>query len=208
MPLSASDSASLPNEKTSALLKRVLHELTDEPIRIGSLLYKLRKRSFGGVFLLLATLSLLPGVSIIAGFMMIVPALQMIMGYRAPLLPRFLRERRISIAQIRKLGNKAIPWVEKIEHYIKPRWLPLTSPAILILIGTTIMMLGIVITIPLPLSNFAPAITVTCLAFGLLERDGLLIFIGLIFSVIALIIGVLITYVAVESVSHFLLNST
>lgn len=207
MPPPASDATSQPNEKTSALLKRVLDELTDDSIRVGSLLYKLRKRSFGGVFLLLATLSLLPGISIIAGFMMIIPALQMIIGYRAPLLPRFLRERRISVAQIQKLGNKAIPWVEKIERYIKPRCLGLTSPVMLILVGITIMMLAVVITIPLPLSNLAPAITVICLAFGLLERDGLLIFIGLIFGTIALIIGILITYVAVESVSHFLLNT-
>ena len=139
--------------------------------------------------------------------MIIIPALQMIIGYRAPLLPRFLRERRISVAKIRKLGNKAVPWIEKIEHYIKPRWLGLTSPAMLFLVGITIMMLAIVITIPLPLSNLAPAITVICLAFGLLERDGLLIFIGLIFGTIALTVGILITYVAVESISHFLLNS-
>jgi len=195
------------NEKTSVLLKRVLDELTEESIRVGSLLYKLRKRSFGGVFLVLATLSLLPGVSIIAGLMMIMPALQMIMGYRAPLLPRFLRECRISVNQIQTLGYKAVPWVEKIEHYIKPRWLALTSPVALILVAMTIMMLAVVITIPLPLSNFAPAITVICLAFGLLERDGLLIFVGLIFGVIALTIGILITYVAIESISHFLLNS-
>ena len=207
MLASSSETSSRPNERTSALLKKVLDELTDETIRVGSLLYKLRKRSFGGVFLLLATLSLLPGISIIAGFMIIIPALQMIIGYRAPLLPRFLRERRISVAKIRKLGNKAVPWIEKIEHYIKPRWLGLTSPAMLFLVGITIMMLAIVITIPLPLSNLAPAITVICLAFGLLERDGLLIFIGLIFGTIALTVGILITYVAVESISHFLLNS-
>ena len=207
MLASSSETSSRLNERTSALLKKVLDELTDETIRVGSLLYKLRKRSFGGVFLLLATLSLLPGISIIAGFMIIIPALQMIIGYRAPLLPRFLRERRISVAKIRKLGNKAVPWIEKIEHYIKPRWLGLTSPAMLFLVGITIMMLAIVITIPLPLSNLAPAITVICLAFGLLERDGLLIFIGLIFGTIALTVGILITYVAVESISHFLLNS-
>ena len=107
MLASSSETSSRLNERTSALLKKVLDELTDETIRVGSLLYKLRKRSFGGVFLLLATLSLLPGISIIAGFMIIIPALQMIIGYRAPLLPRFLRERRISVAKIRKLGNKA-----------------------------------------------------------------------------------------------------
>lgn len=196
------------DEKTSALLKRVLSELKGESTRVGALLYKLRRRSFGGVFLLLATLSLVPGISLIAGFMMIVPASQLIMGYRAPLLPKFLRERQISVTQLRKIGNRIIPWVEKAEQYIKPRWSALTSPSMLVVIGVFVVVLAIVITIPLPLCNLAPAISVTILAFGLLERDGLMILIGLMAGIIALAIGALITCVAIESISHFLLNTT
>ena len=43
-----------------------------------------------------------------------------------------------------------------------------------------------------------------CLAFGLLERDGLMISIGLIAAAISITIGVLITYVAIEAVILFL----
>jgi hypothetical protein len=194
-------------EQTSELLSRVLNELTGESIRVGSLLYKLRRRSFGGVFLLLATLSLIPGISLIAGLMMIVPAFQLIIGFRSPLLPKILRERRIKVAQIQKIGNKAVPWVQRAERYIKPRWSVLTSPTMLIITGGAIIVLALVITIPLPLCNLTPAIAVALLSFGLLERDGILIFIGLIMGVIAVTIGALITYVAIESVSHFLLNT-
>lgn len=194
-------------EQTSELLSRVLSELKGDSIRVGSLLYKLRRRSFGGVFLLLATLSLIPGISLIAGFMMMVPAFQLIIGFRSPLLPKLLRERRINVTQIQKIGNKVVPWVQRAEHYIKPRWPVFTSPSLLAITGISIIVLGLVITIPLPLCNFAPAIAVALLSFGLLERDGLLIFIGLIAGVIALAIGALITYVAVESVSRFLLNT-
>jgi hypothetical protein len=192
------------DERTSILLKRVLRELHGDKVSIGHVMHELRRRSFGGALIMLAALSLLPGISFLAGIVMILPALQMVVGYRAPLLPRFIRNRQVEVARLRVLGNKAVVWIEKIERFVKPRWSVLTIPSVITVVGLIVIGLALVITIPLPFSNFPPAIAVLCLAFGILERDGLLIFIGLVVSSIALTIGFLIGYVAIESISRIL----
>ena len=192
------------NEKTSVLIKRVLSELQDDKVTIGYVMHELRRRSFGGALILLAALSLLPGISFFAGLVMILPALQMVAGYRAPLLPRFIRDRQVEVVRLRSLGNKAAVWIEQVERFVKPRWPVLTLPPVITLVGLVVIGLALVITIPLPFSNLPPAIAVLCLAFGMLERDGLLIFIGLIVASIALTIGFLLAYVAIESVSRFI----
>lgn len=194
----------LSDEKTSALLKRVLAELQGDSVSVGTIMHELRRRSFGGALILLAALSLLPGISFISGVVMILPALQMAAGLRAPLLPRFVRNRQVGVDRLRSLGNKAIPWIEQVERFVKPRWLILTLPPVTTVVGLLIIGLALVITIPLPFSNLPPAIAVLCLAFGMLERDGILIFIGLVAATIALTIGFLIIYVAIESATRLL----
>ena len=152
----------------------------------------------------LAALGLLPGLSLFAGLAMIMPALQMIVGFRTPFLPRFIRQREIESDRVRALGNKAIPWIEQIERVVKPRWLVLTQPPMPAIIGIFVIALALVLIVPLPFSNLPPAVALICFSFGLLERDGLMILIGLATAAVALTIGVSITYVAVEAVTLFL----
>lgn len=190
-------------ERTSALLRRILTGLPEEKVSIGFIVAYLRRRSFGGVFILLATLSLLPGISFFAGLVMIIPALQLVAGLRTPLLPKFISEREVSAVLLKEYGGNAIPWIEKIERLIKPRWLFLTLPPMTNITGLLVVALALVIMVPLPFSNLPPAVSILLLAFGLLEHDGLIIFFGIIASAIALTIGVLISYVAVEGMLLF-----
>ena len=106
-------------ERTSVLLTRLLSELPEEGyIPIGLIVVRMRRRSFGGIFIILAALGLLPGVSLFAGLAMFVPAGQMAIGFRAPLFPRFIRRRQISVASVRTVGHRVIPWIERAERYV------------------------------------------------------------------------------------------
>ena len=53
----------------------------------------LRKRSFGIIMLLLALVAIAPGVSIVAGLLLMIPAFQMIAGQTAPVFPRVIAAR-------------------------------------------------------------------------------------------------------------------
>ena len=196
------------DEKTSALLRRILTELPAEKVRIGHIVRQLRRRSFGGILILLAALGLLPAISFLAGLAIIVPGVQMMAGFRAPLLPRVVRQREIGTDHVRALGNRVIPWIEKLERVVRPRWLFLTLPPMPSLIGFLVVGLALVVMLPLPFSNLPPAVALLCLSLGLLERDGLMILIGLSVGVIALIVGVLVTYVVVEGFFPFVAERT
>ena len=191
------------NESTSALMMRILAELPADKVRIGYIVLHLRRRSFGGILIFLAALGLLPGISFFAGLAMIVPGFQMIAGFRAPLLPRSVRQQEIRSAHVRALGNKAIPWIHKLERVVRPRWLFLTLPPMPSVIGFLVVGLALVVMVPLPFSNLPPAIALLCLAFGLLERDGLMIAIGLVAAAIALTVGAVVAYIALEGVTLF-----
>ena len=191
------------NDRTSLLLSRVLDELQPEEVSVGYIVLKLRRRSFGGLFILLAALALLPGISIFVGLAMLVPACQMMLGFRAPLLPYFIRRRRIGVEAVRAVGQRALPWVERMETLVRPRWFVLTQHPIPTLAGITMIGLALVIMLPLPFSNFPPALSLAFLSLGFLERDGLMIMVGFVLAGIALAIGFFMAFFAWEATLLF-----
>ena len=134
---------------------------------------------------------------------MLVPAVQMAIGFRAPLLPRFVRRRRIGVSAIRAMGNKAIHWIEWAEQFVKPRWLPLTKPPMPMIIGVIAVGLSLFVMAPLPLSNLLPALALASLALGLVARDGLMIGIGLLLAFAALAVGFIVALLAYEALMLF-----
>ncbi len=165
---------------------------------------QLRRRSFGGLFILLAGVGLLPGLSFFAGLAMLVPAIQMAIGFRAPVLPGFIRRRRLDVSTVTTFGNKVIPWIERLERFVRPQWLVLTRLPMPSLIGIAVIGLAFVITLPLPFSNLPPAVAMFCLSLGLLERDGLMIALGLLAALAALAVGVVVAALAVVALTPVL----
>lgn len=187
------------DEKTSCLLQGVLTNLVDEKVPVGYLLEQLHRRSFGGMLIILSLIGLVPGISFFAGLVMLLPGIQMLLGYRAPRLPLFLHRRSINRVQLQTFGKRIIPWLQRVERFVRPRWTLFTLAPVPNLIGLIVTALALVIMLPLPFSNLPPAIALTCLSLGLLERDGLMIGIGFMLAVIALGIGVVIVSVAIQS---------
>ena len=53
------------------------------------------------------------------------------------------------------------------------------------LVGAVCLLLALVLVLPIPLGNTLPALSISLLALGVLERDGLWIVAGLVASTIA-----------------------
>ena len=73
---------------TSILLQRLHDEMPADRFTLGWLMHSLHKRSFGIIMLLLALVAIAPGLSILAGLLLMIPAFQMIMGNPVPVFPR------------------------------------------------------------------------------------------------------------------------
>ena len=64
----------------------------------------------------------------------------------------------------------------------------LSTPLMEYLIGMVCLVLAIVLVLPVPLGNMLPALAISLLALGVLERDGLWILAGLAAAVASAIV--------------------
>ena len=186
-------------EKTSSLLRRILSGLTEVQVPVGILLYRLRRRSFGGVLFFLALLSLIPGIAILSGVIIIVLGVQLSLGFKTPKFIDSVNELNLNVAKLSAVLNKTIPHIQTLEKYVKPRWAFLTTAPITILIGLLVSLLAVLVLIPLPFTGLLPVFSLLLFSFGLLERDGLVILAGIVMSVLSATLGLFIIKVALNS---------
>ena len=76
----------------------------------------------------------------------------------------------------------------------------------LALCGIVVTGLAIVLLVPLPFSNFPPSVTLICLSLGLMQRDGALILVGLLLTIVALAIGLFVLSLTIDSVIPYLMQ--
>ena len=192
------------HEKTSILLRRATLDLQGEKIQVGFLLYRLRRRSFGGLLFFLAILSLIPGISIFAGLVMIILAAQLSLGFRSPKLPRVMSEYSLKIDHLKTILSRTAPKIERLEKYIKPRLLIFTLPPFTSVLGILVFCLAALVILPLPFTNLFPALAIFIISMGLLERDGLIILVGTTFSILAFALGGTIVYLTLQGLEAIL----
>jgi len=163
---------------TSTVLDGLLGPEAPERVTLGWLLGRLGDRSFGVVLLLLALLGLLPGVSAVAGVLLMVPAVQMILARPGPAFPRRVAARRFEAERLARVVRRGVPVLRLLERFIRPRWatpVEATKRAV----GVVVLLLAASLLAPVPLSNVPPALATGLIAFAYLEEDGLLLGIAL-----------------------------
>lgn len=160
---------------TSMALEAMLDAIPNErQVTLNWLLERLGDRSFGVVLLLLAILGLLPGVSALAGLLLMVPAMQMILARGRPIFPRRVGDRHFEGRSLAKMVRRAVPVIRWLERFIRPRWYT-PFEATKRVVGGIVLLLGACLLAPVPLSNVLPALVITLIAFAYLEEDGLLL---------------------------------
>jgi len=180
-------------------LSRILWELSQdaqrERIAISDLLLALGDRATGALIFIFAFPNVLPtppGTSSILGAPLIFLAAQLMLG-RAPWLPAFVANRSMTRADFSTLVKRIVPWLQRAESLLRPRWSSLALPPMEQLIGGLALLLAVLLVLPIPLGNVLPALAISLLALGVLERDGVWVLAGLVVAAAAgsLIYGVL-----------------
>jgi hypothetical protein len=171
------------------VLQRLHDEAPTDHFTLGWLMGGLHKRSFGMIMLLLALVAIAPGVSIVAGLLLMIPAFQMIVGQPAPVFPRRIAVRPLPTRRLAALVQRAVPVLRYLEKVIHPRW-PTPLETTKRLVGAVVVMLNITLLTPLPLSNVVPAFVIALISLAYLEEDGLLLSIGLLAAVLVLTVAV------------------
>ncbi|MGY2574605.1 exopolysaccharide biosynthesis protein [Vibrio sp. C8] len=173
-------------EKTSLFLINTLKSHPEQYLTIGELLELLRRRSYGALLIMLSLAGLIPGISFFAAVADFLLGLQIALGFHAPRLPNIIQKQRIHREKTLKFTQEVMPWLERIEEYVKPRWEPLSSANGRRVIGAMICVLAAIAILPLPFINFLPNFAIICLALGIIERDGLCLLIGSAIALMAM----------------------
>ncbi|NEQ97500.1 MAG: exopolysaccharide biosynthesis protein [Cyanothece sp. SIO2G6] len=142
------------------------------------------ERTFGVLLVLLALPSALPipapGYSTPFGFVIVLLALQMMIGRHRPWFPGFVRNSSIKHHQAQRVVSMGLPWLQRLESLSRPRFSLLCSSRTgHVVIGLMIGLMGLCMMIPVPGTNTIPAMIVFILGFSLIEEDGLISLFGL-----------------------------
>jgi hypothetical protein len=179
--------------KTSALLLELRQAFADDhPIFLAEVVKKLENRAFGLLLFALAAPNCvpnIPGISTVFGVLLLAPALQLIFGAKQVWLPKQIFNIEIQPSTLRAGIDKFVPLLVKMEKMFKPRLEFLTTRPFTIVLGIQVLILALILILPLPLANMVPGMSVAILAVGIMQRDGFLVLLSMLFFWFSLLLA-------------------
>ena len=174
----------------SFILQALAHDDSRERISVGDLLAALGDRALAAMLFVFAVPNVLPvppGTSAILGTPLVFLAAQLALG-RQPRLPAVIARRTMTRADFAALVRRISPWLARAERLLRPRLTSLALPPMEYLVGLVCLTLAIVLVLPVPLGNMLPALAISLLALGTMERDGAWILAGLAAAVVSAVV--------------------
>lgn len=178
-------------KKTSEIMLELSGLGSGERITLVQMLKHLRGRAFGILMVLMSVLSLIPnlfGHAIATGFLLVVLGFQMALGFTHIHLPKRILKMSFPRSGITKTMTIAAPKIAFIEKLLKPRLIFITGDIGKRMIGMIVIPLSLLILIPFPLSNIIPSFGILILSLGLIEKDGVVVLIGILISASAIVL--------------------
>lgn len=194
-------------ERTSEVLRDLVQEGQSERITFGEILIELRHRAIGFALLIFALpccLPMPPGIPTVCGVAIVIIAVNLIAGRQRLWLPRVITAKTVSRPDLKRMVDRWLPYLERLEKVCKPRFPIVTDPVGKVLIGMVIFALGFIMILPIPfLGNMPPGFAASVIAIGMTERDGLVVLIGTVASAAAIAVASVATTAAVIGIIDF-----
>lgn len=131
-----------------------------------------------------------PGFTTVMGVPLMILSIQMLFGSKQVRLPAKINDYEIKNSTLKLISDKIVPVIVIIEKYVKPRFSFAKSVYCEQFIGFVCLIASISVAVPLPFTNAIPALGMTIMALGLLNRDGAIIIAGLFIAIIGLAIAI------------------
>lgn len=162
---------------TSSLLAQLSQGEALHKVTIDDLLSRFNRRAFGVMVLMFTLPAFLPlpaGAGAISGPLISLLGLQMMFGMRQPWIPKRWRSRGMRRERFARFSQRMLPWLLRVERLVKPRWSGLftvqPAPAVT---GLLLAVLGVLLSLPIPLTNYPLGLLILFYAIALIERDGI-----------------------------------
>ena len=146
-----------------------------------------------------------PGFTTIMGIPLMILSVQMLLGSKKVRLPQKINNYEIKNSTLKMISNKSVPIIEAIEKYVKPRFSFAKSVYCEQFVGLSCLIASTAVALPIPLTNAIPALGITVMTLGLLNRDGIIIVAGFFIALIGMLIAlsaVLTSWMAIKYLFH------
>lgn len=175
---------------TRALLDAIAEGDPQETVRLGELFQGLGDRSFG-MLLIAATAPAfipIPGLAgALSGPLVMLVGVQVLLRLRQPWLPGFIARRGPHRSTMARLRDLLAPWLRRLEHVVRPRLTVMLDHWLLdVITGLLVVVLGLLLSLPIPFTNYILAGLLLLFALALLERDGAMMIVAWVAGIIAI----------------------
>ena len=197
-------------ERLSDALRQVLEVAKGGPLTVREMITIMHGRGLMMIVILLClpflTPVAIPGISIPFGLAISLCGMRIAFGQK-PWLPEFILNRRISYSVLENMVGFGSRVYEKAEKIIRPRLTVIFhGRAMRMVIGLAIALAGVLLSLPIPppflLTNTIPGFAIIFLALGLMERDGMLVVLGYVLTILGTVYVAAIALLGREAVQE------
>lgn len=196
-------------KRLSELLDEIGNDDTRTRISVSDLLVAMEGRATGALLLLFALPNVLPtppGTSGILGLPLVYLSAQMMLG-RLPWLPPLIANRSMSRDDFAQTISRATPLLARAEKLLKPRLSFFVKDRAQNVIGAVCLLLAVVLMLPIPFGNMLPAVAISLISLGVLERDGAWVLGGFAVAAASIFVVAGVIYAMVKATIFLLVNA-
>lgn len=169
----------------SELFEQDFLSIERDKISLSYILEAVHERGFGFILFLIALPMALPvpvppGVNILLASPLLLLTAQQMMGRHTIWLPQKILSKTMSREKFTKMIKASIPWIKRLEFFIRPRLGFMTQGIFSNLIGLFGLIMALSVCVPLPLTNTVPSLGIALMGIGVVMRDGIAVLGGAI----------------------------
>lgn len=160
-------------------LQNLLKARHEGKLTVGSLFDSMGDRGFGLALLITSLPSALPipaaGYSTPFGILLMILAGQILLNFQSPWIPQWARKIQISEKLTSLMVNGVAAFFKRVEHLIHPRWIWLMNKGTRWVTGFVVFFMALLMALPIPGTNTAPAGVIFLTGVAMVEEDGVLL---------------------------------
>jgi hypothetical protein len=179
----------------SDILKEVADtkDANSDKVTLFDIKTALHERGFGILIIIFSLplsvpIPVLPGYTTILSIPLILFSLQLLFGFNSPWMPHWLERKSFQRSTLALVVEKTSPALKKIEKFMKPRMSFIFYGPGEKILAFVMLLCALSIALPLPLTNFIPAIGTTLISLGIMSKDGFLSILGVLISLCGLLL--------------------
>lgn len=172
-------------------------------LTVGEIVAALRDRAFALLVVILGLpncLPMPPPIPLVCGLLLLLVAVQITAGMSAPWLPRTILKQSVARHTVERAVTRAVPLLRKLERWSQPRMNLFETGLGMRGMGVLLLALALALIVAPPFFGQIPlGLAVSLIGLGLVERDGIVVLIGLVFGGLGVGISVGFVYTLLAS---------